>query len=158
RPAVAPVRISVELRAVQTLLGERQQLVHRLPASLRLLQAGNHVWQCGTSSGPRRGVLLEDEALRLSRPGHQLAVEDDPVRVELGPEASRRHGLAHFIDEGCLQLVVGEEAPSHPRVADPGAVTGDAEAAGGDLLVAADDHHGARAHVLLLADYLADAA
>ena len=92
--------------------------------------------------------------LRLRRPGHQLAVEQQPVARQLVEQPCRIGRGADALEERRFELDVVEEAAAGARVADTEALVDDAEAPASNALVATDDHDRARAHVLLLADHV----
>ena len=121
RPAVAPVGVDVTLgRASGALAVALEQRAQR-PAP----RAAGRARARRTASGERRarrrrptgGVLAAEQLLRLRRPGHQLAVEADPVGLELLPEAGGVERRAHAVEQLRLERRVVEEAPAGAGVA-----------------------------------------
>src|SRR6185436_11855438 len=83
RPAVAAIGSNVVLGLNKSLLMEFQQL-------FRLRRTAQRVdgrAQSLHSRGPRRRVLPPQQLLGLGGPRHQLAVEAEPVALELLPPA-----------------------------------------------------------------------
>jgi hypothetical protein len=126
----------------------------RLPLRSLTLPARQHPGDfnerraCGA---PRGGVLPAQQFLRLRGPRHQLAVEREPVGVELRPPVAFRDRLAEQFEETRLGRGVVEEAAAGAGVDDSGFAL-DSEPPLRRGFVPAHDHHRPRAHVLLLAD------
>jgi len=101
-----------------------------------------------------RGVLVTEQFLRLRRPGHQLAVEQQPVAAESIEEPTAVGGIPDACEQLAFELIVVEEPAAGTRVARAEALVDDTEAATRNVLVTAHDDNRTRAHVLLLADDL----
>src|SRR5947207_2465526 len=98
-PAVATVGSDVLVRHRQAAVELRLETRDVLPARGYLRQRLPRFGEGGARRGADRRILLQDERLRLRRPGHQLAVEADPVRAELLPEAGPVHRRAHDVQQ-----------------------------------------------------------
>ena len=110
---------------------------------------------CGRADGC---VLAFEERLRLGRPRHDLGVEYGPVRRQRSPQLAALKGPAHVVQELRFQARIRKEAAARARVADADTTVLYAKVPLRGRRVAADDQHGPRPHLLLLADELAYAA
>src|SRR5262249_35508393 len=84
-------------------------------------------------------------------PGHQLAIQTEPVCLEGLPQTTALAGVTYSVDNLALQRQIGKESPARTRVDDAPAVIGDAKAFSRRGIIAADEYHRPGAHVLLLA-------
>lgn len=156
-PAVAPPgrAVAVDHRAAR---GEALADLAELNAAGRGRREG--VDRAGERDPSRRAdgrVVVAEEVAGLERPGHELGVEAEPLARERFEEAGGLAGGGDPGDERGLAGGVAEEGPAGAGVDDPLLAVFDPEAAGRGLARAGDDDHRPRAHVLLLADDLADA-
>ncbi len=65
--------------------------------------------------GADRRVLVAQQLLGLGAPGHQLAVQQQPVAVQFVPQPGARGGVAHPRQQRLLQRSIVEEAPPGAR-------------------------------------------
>src|SRR5688572_19876584 len=79
----------------------------------------NRLAQADACGGAYSRILLPNELQGFGRPGHQLAVKTDPVRVEPLPEPALVETLADALQELPLEGRVLEETTPRARVADP---------------------------------------
>jgi hypothetical protein len=88
-------------------------------------------------------MLLPQQFLSLSRPGHQFGVEANPVRLKLLPESCDIYRSTHLFEKFLFDLCVIEESSSCSRVANPNAFLNDTETSSSGILISAHDRNGA---------------
>ena len=119
------------------------------------LQRRVHFGERGLRGAPGGRVLSPQQLLRLRRPRHQLAVQRDPVGVELRPPPGRGERVAHDREERGLYLWRVEETAAGTS-GDNATLTGDMKPPQSGGFVLAHDDDRARTHVLLLAHHPLD--
>src|SRR5262245_15461301 len=87
-----------------------QELIRRYTVISRSRERGEGLRQSGTGGGANRRVLLSNELLRLRRPGHELAVQANPIGLQAIPEPGPIEPIAHQAEHITLDGVVVEEA------------------------------------------------
>src|SRR4051812_47323522 len=101
-------------------------------------------------------VLLAQEFLRFRGPGHEFAIETEPIGREIFPKTSLANGKSNTLEKFTFKSRVREEAASSTRGANAKFIFHDTEAPQRCVPVTTDDDDGARSHVLLLANNLLD--
>ena len=113
RPAVVPVRLREPVGEILPELVTLEERSHINPAPNRALERRNSRSQPNACGGSDRRILLPHELQRLCRPGHQLAIETHPVRVQPLPESAPVQGSCE------LRRAARVPARDHRRIADP---------------------------------------
>jgi hypothetical protein len=155
RPPVAAVHLGIGVGGHPPLPGAGQQVGDVEAAARRLLEDRDGGRQRAAGCRADRRVVLAQQVLGLRRPRHQLGVQQHPVRAELGPQPGRSQRRAQPGQQRLGDRRRGER-PAGPGGDRAGAAVLGTEPPCGDLGVRTDQHHGARAHVLLLAHHLLD--
>src|SRR5262245_5116422 len=127
RPRVAAIRVRERLHGDRTLLRPREQVADVETARRRRFERRDRRRESRPTRRTDRRVLRAYQLLRLRRPGHQLAVEADPVALELLPDAGGVERPRDAVEERRARGVVGEERPPGPGVDRAGAAVDDAE-------------------------------
>ena len=111
RPAVAPVAGDICLGHCCALAIPVAQRAH-VGSSRSSLVECDQGWREGGAGGcTDRRILAAQQFLCLGTPGHQLAVQQQPVGLQLLPEIGTRGRIAHTRQQRLLQSHIVEEAP-----------------------------------------------
>lgn len=116
RPTVLPVCIAILDQSCQPGICVPPQLFQAINLRFRL---GNDllIGSEGMDSHSVDGRILQSEQLlSLDRPRHRLAIQAEPIRLQLVPNTARSPGLLHTGKEPALKLFISEEAPPGTRV------------------------------------------
>ena len=152
RPTVVPIGLSEPLGKVlpdPVLLQQRPDIYASRHC---VLERADSLPQANPRCCPNRRVLLAHQFECFRRPGHDLAVEAHPVRLELIPEPTPLQSTLNGCEELAFQRQVLEKPTARPRVADTFLVFEDSKSLAWDILAPAHNKDGARPHVLLLDD------
>src|ERR1700739_111852 len=108
-PAVMPICLDVSVRCICSLSKRRGQIRSIQPASCS--QRENLVCRLdrSLSSCTSGCVLCAQKIFRLDRPGHYLAIDAEPVRMEFRPAPCIVQRIAEFGDNLALQADVVEK-------------------------------------------------
>ena len=105
-----------------------QQRLDVEASSLRCFEGRDGGGEAGVGRRADRRVLAPDQLHGLRRPRHQLAVEHEPVRAELAPQAGGVGRVADAAECRLGVLAAVEERPPGPGVDRAGLAAVDAEA------------------------------
>src|SRR5688500_17612474 len=112
RPAVVPICVDVARREPLPLPKPLEQGYDVEPAMTGLLDCAHGTCKCDAGSDAHGRILFPQEALCLGRPGHQLAVQTDPARMQCVPRPGALERRLQAREKFGLETDVVKEAAS----------------------------------------------